>query len=149
MVDIGTQMNKIEIALQAEKAAEAIKEHVKGVADTIKEYVRKEIEALEERLTDKLADAAETKEYVRREEPEEVDPRLIHAPGPRHVQANKFANADAGTLAELSGTVRNLERRAGRHAEHLANLQASIRVLEGKKNEPDRKPEETRRLRFD
>jgi hypothetical protein len=149
MVDIGTQMNKFGAELQAERIAEVIKGHIKGVADTIKEYVRKEIEALEERLTDKLADAAETKEYVRREEPEEVDPRLIHAPGPRHVQANKSANAGTGSLDELAGTVRNLERRAGRHAEHLANLQASIRVLEGKKNEPDRKPEETRRLRFD
>jgi hypothetical protein len=135
MVDIGTQMNKIEIALQAEKAAEAIKEHVKGVADTIKEYVRKEIEALEERLTDKLADAAETKEYVRREEPEEVDPRLIHAPGPRHVQANKSANAGTGSLDELAGTARNLERRAGRHAEHLLKLESRVRTLEGKKNE--------------
>jgi hypothetical protein len=40
-----------------------------------------------------------------------------------------------GTLAELSGAERNLERRVGRHAEHLANLQASVRVLEGKKKE--------------
>jgi chromosome segregation ATPase len=146
MVDIGTQMNKFGAELQAERIAEVIKGHIKGVADTIKKYVRDEIEALEERITDKLADAAEPKEYV---QIEEVEARLSHAPGPRHVQANKSANADAGTLAELSGTVRNLERRAGRHAEHLANLQASIRVLEGKKNEPDRKPEETRRLRFD
>ena len=40
-----------------------------------------------------------------------------------------------GTLAELSGAERNLERRVGRHAEHLANLQASVRALEGKKSE--------------
>ena len=40
-----------------------------------------------------------------------------------------------GALAELSGAERNLERRVGRHAEHLANLQASVRALEGKKSE--------------
>ena len=128
-------MNKFEAELQAERIAEVIKGHIKGVADTIKKYVRDEIEALEERITDKLADAAETKEYVRREEPEEVDPRLIRAPGPRHVQANKSANAGTGSLDELAGTARNLERRAGRHAEHLLKLESRVRTLEGKKNE--------------
>jgi hypothetical protein len=49
---------------------------------------------------------------------------------------NKPANADAGALGELAGTVRNLERRAGRHAEHLLKLESRIHTLEGKKNEP-------------
>jgi uncharacterized protein YgbK (DUF1537 family) len=50
-----------------------------------------------------------------------------------HKEENTPASAGAGTLAELSQTVRGLERRAGRHAEHLLKLESRIHTLEGKK----------------
>jgi hypothetical protein len=119
-------MNKLEIGEVAENIFSAVNLYINRYMADMKKYVDGQIDTLKTQPTKQSDDAviAQTKEYVRREI-EEALPNI----------RNKSANADAGTPEELSQIVRGLERRAGRHAEHLLKLESRIRTLEGKKNE--------------
>ena len=123
-------MNKLDIGAMAENIFSHVNLYINRYMADMKKYVDGQIgtakehtDQMEERLLKLRVDVIDqTKDYVLHAI-EEAETRIQNKP------------ADTGGLGELAGTVRNLERRAGRHAEHLLKLESRIHTLEGKKNE--------------
>jgi hypothetical protein len=117
-------MTHIELDNLAEKVVASIR---KSVKEDVREYVIRESGEMRKYIDGQI-------ETLKARHTEQLDDALIAQIKGR--VGYEIAEAlTTGALAELSGAERNLERRVGRHAEHLANLQASVRALEGKKSE--------------
>ena len=96
-------MTKIDIEMLAEKIFSEVSKYVNRYMADMRKYVDGQIDTVKAHQTEEAQ------------------------------ASNQNKPADAGALGELAGTVRNLERRAGRHAEHLLKLESRIHTLEGKK----------------
>jgi hypothetical protein len=128
MVDIATgvwtQMTHIELENLAERVVSAIRG---SISNDVKAYTTRALGEMRTYLDSQI-------ETLKAHDTKQLDDALIAQIKGR--VGYEIAEAlTVGALAELSGAERNLERRVGRHAEHLANLQASVRALEGKKSE--------------
>jgi hypothetical protein len=113
-------MNKLDIGAMAENIFSHVNLYINRYMEDMKKYVDGQIGTAKEH-TDQLEE------------------RLLklRVEASTHIENRPPAPADdgaalAGKVEEIEKLVKNCERRATRQADHLLNLQASVRKLQGK-----------------